>query len=240
MRIYSVGCSTTIGEELKDPANACWPALVAKKFGAELVNDAHWGGTNPRTLYRTIKHTQDAFDLYLIAWSADSRFTFYNADTNEEVNFTPKLISDPHDQQDNYKIWGRTLYQSWYNRLYGFKQWLQNIVALQAVLERNNCNYLMLNTVHNNLDRWLSPPETFLDNVRKMINVEVMNDEQIFAEHREIQYYVQLINTSKFYKWREFAIRDLDHAFPMGPKNHMLEAGHQHLAELIYDHLCLK
>ena len=46
----------------------------------------------------------------------------------------------------------------------------------------------MLNTVHNNLDRWLSPEESFLDNVRKMINVDAMNDSQILAEHREIQY----------------------------------------------------
>jgi hypothetical protein len=240
MRIYAVGCSTTIGEELADPVNTCYPALIAQRFGAELTNDAHFGGSNSRTTYRTIKHTQDAYDLYLIAWSADSRFTFYNADTNEEVNFTPKLISNPHDQHDNYKIWGRTLYQSWYNRLYGFKQWLQQIIQVQTILEQQGKQYLMLNTVHNNLDRWLSPRESFLDAVRKLINVSAMNDSQIVAEHEEIQYYLSLINTDKFYGWNEFAIRDLDGHFAMGTKTHMLEAGHEHLANLIYNHLCSK
>jgi hypothetical protein len=98
----------------------------------------------------------------------------------------------------------------------------------------------MLNTVHNNLDRWLSPRESFLDAVRKLINVSAMNDSQIVAEHEEIQYYLSLINTDKFYGWNEFAIRDLDGHFAMGTKTHMLEAGHEHLANLIYNHLCSK
>ena len=67
-----------------------------------------------------------------------------------------------------------------------------------------------------------------------------VNDEQLIDEHKEIQYYISLIDTSKFYKWNEFNIYELTTQFKCGPDRHILEDGHAHLANLLYQHLCSK
>jgi hypothetical protein len=94
--------------------------------------------------------------------------------------------------------------------------------------------------MENNLDKWLSPKESFSNSVKELINFKLMNDEKILDEYEEIQYYISLIDFSKFYKWNEFCIRELCSKYPIGAGGHILEQGHNHLADLIYQHLCLK
>jgi hypothetical protein len=238
MNIYACGCSFTYGDELTHPETSAWPILLANKFKGSVVNDAVSGGTNYRTVYRTIKNLHNSYDLYLIAWTTNTRFTFYKSDNNFEINFNPQLKNNLYGKESFYRDWGEVLYKIWYNELYSFKLWLQQIVQLQAVLK--NQNYLMINTMQNHLNLWLSDKPQFQYNVKKLINFDLMTDEQILDEYQEIQYYVSLIDTNKFYQWNNFAIDDLCNNFPIGPNGHILEQGHQHLAELIYNHLCSK
>ena len=232
------GCSFTYGDELSDPTAHAWPAILAAKLSADFNNDAVSGGTNSRTVYRTIKNTQDDYDLYPIAWTNYTRFTFYKSDNNFEVNFNPQLLQALYSTEKFYKDWGNTLYKHWYNELYAFKLWLQQIIQLQKVLIDKK--YLMINTVDNNLSKWLANESKFIDSVKDLINFDLMNDQQIIDEYREIQYYISLIDFSKFYRWNEFYITELCDRFPCGPEGHILEQGHKHLANLIYQHLCLK
>jgi hypothetical protein len=207
MRIYANGCSFTYGDELESPSTTAWPALVADHHGAKLINDAVSGGTNARTVYRTIKYLQEDFDLYLIALTTDTRFTVYKSDNNFEINFNPQLKNILYGNDDFYRTWGKTYYTTWYNQLYAFKLWLQQIIQLQAVL--GNRQYLMINTMSNSLNKWTAEWPNFIDQVKSMINFDIMDDDQIFAEYKEIQYYVKQIDVSKFYKWNQFAIQDL-------------------------------
>jgi hypothetical protein len=242
MRIFSCGCSFTYGDELKDPNISSWPALLANKLQASINNKAVGGGTNARTIYHTIKNIKDNYDLYLIAWSDYSRYTFYKSDDNLEINFTSSLNTATHLSgtiyEKIYKNWGSEFYKNWYNELYAFKLWLQQIIQLQAVLK--NTNYLMINTFNNNLSTWLAPKESFINSVKSLINFDPMNDDQIFDEYNEIQYYISLVDFSKFYKWNDFYIGQLCDVFPCGLEGHFLEEGHEHLANLIYQHLCSK
>jgi hypothetical protein len=238
MKIYTNGCSFTYGDELQSPDTSAWPAVLAAQIGADITNDAVPGGTNPRTVYHTIKNLQNKFDLYLIAWTADTRFTVYKSDNNFEINFNPELENQLYGQKDFYRDWGKTYYTTWYNQLYAFKLWLQQILQLQAVLGPRP--YLMINTMSNDIDRWTAPWPEFAAKVKDMINFDVMNNEQILAEHKEIQYYVAQIDVSKFYKWNQFAIQDLCSQYECGPRGHILEHGHQRLANQINEHLCLK
>ena len=89
MKIYTNGCSFTYGDELIDSKQTAWPAILANKLNGTVVNDAISGGTNSRTMYHTIKNIQQDYDLYLIAWTTYSRFTFYKSDNNFETNFNP-------------------------------------------------------------------------------------------------------------------------------------------------------
>jgi hypothetical protein len=235
MRIYACGCSFTYGDELASPDVHAWPAVLANKLNASVVNDAKSGGTNARTVYRTIKHSQNEYDLYLIAWTDYSRFTFYKSDNNFETNFNTQLVHTLYSTESFYKDWGNTLYNHWYNELYAFKLWLQQIVQLQNVL--SNKNYLMINTMSNNLSNWTVEKAEFINSVKHLINFNGMTDDQIFDEYNEIQYYISLIDYSKFYKWNKFFITQLSKQFKRGPGGHILEDGHKHLAELIYTHI---
>ena len=98
----------------------------------------------------------------------------------------------------------------------------------------------MVNTMGNNLSRWLAPKDQFIESVKSLINFDSLNDEQIFDEYKEIQYYASLINKDMFYKWDTFVIQQLNLNFKRGPGGHFLEEGHAHLSELLYQHLCLK
>ena len=239
MKIYANGCSFTYGDELISPATTAWPALLAKKINATVNNDAISGGTNYRTLYRTIKQ-QDNFDLYVIVWANNTRMTFYKSDNNFEVNFNPQLIHAMYGANPTFKKWGEVLYSQWYNELYSFKLWLQQIIQLQSFFDVHNKNYLMVNTVANNIEKWTVAESRFIDSVKDLINFDIMSDEQILDEYREIQYYIQLINKNKFYKWGEFCLTDITSTFPCGPNGHFLEEGHSHVANLLYSHLCSK
>lgn len=236
MKIYANGCSFTFGDELADPSISSWPSILSNSMNAELVNDATSGGSNQRTLYKTIKNLNKDFDLYVIAWTSTERYTFYENDTNFEVNFNPQLKHNLYGNKSFYKDWGKVLYGQWHNELYAFKLWLQQIIQLQSILAGKN--YLMVNTFKNNLKQWISPQDQFIDSVNGLINFDIMNDAQILDEFKEIQYYVSLIDTSKFYKWNDFFIANLTYQFATGPNGHFLEKGHQHLANLIYNHLC--
>jgi hypothetical protein len=95
----------------------------------------------------------------------------------------------------------------------------------------------MINTMDNNINQWTTNKESFIKSVKPLINFDIMNDEQIFDEFKEIQYYISIIDFSKFYKWNEFYITQLCSQFKCGPVGHILEDGHTHLAELIYKHV---
>jgi len=237
MKIYVNGCSFTYGDELQSPRDSAWPMLLGKKLDATVVNDAVVGGTNYRTVYRTIKHLNNSFDLYIIAWTTNTRFTFYKSDNNFEINFNPQLVNKLYKDQSFYRDWGKTLYANWFNELYAFKLWLQQIIQLQAVIKKP---YLMINTMDNHLKNWLVKKNQFINSVKWLINFDIMSDDQIFDEYQEIQYYVSCIETEKFYRWNNFSITDLCTQFPCGAGGHILENGHTHLAELIYNHLCSK
>lgn len=224
------GDSFTYGEELKN-RNQSWPNLLAKQLSATLNDTSQRGSSNQRIVYHTTKHFDNDYDLYLIAWSEYSRFTFYKSDTNLETAFTPAMTHDLYQQESFFKDWGNTLYKHWHNELFAFKQWLQQIIHLQSIL--GNRNYVMINTFPNNLNKWLSNQDDFIDNVKNLINFDSMNDEQILAEYQEIQYYNKLIDKTKFYKWNDFFITSLSEQFKCGPGGHLLEEGHQHIADLI-------
>lgn len=235
MRIYACGCSFTYGDELKNPNKSAWPARLAEKLSASIDNNAISGGTNIRTVYQTIKNTQENYDLYLISWTTYSRFTFYKSNNNFETNFNINLKHSLYGNEKFYCDWGNDLYKYWYNELFAFKLWLQQIIQLQQILKDKK--YLMLNTMENNLSKWLTPKESFISSVKDLINFDSMNDEQIIDEYKEIQYYISLIDFSRFYRWNDFYIAKLCDQFPVGPEGHILEDGHEYLANLIYKHV---
>jgi hypothetical protein len=236
--IYAVGCSFTHGAELVCPEKSAWPVLLADRLGSSVKNHAVSGGSNYRNVYQTIKYLNQNFELYIIAWTSYARYTYYKSDNNFEMNFSPGLTNSLYGREKFYRSFGQMLFKYWHSELYAFKIWLQQIIQLQSLLEKHKKHYVMVNTMENNLSQWLTASEDFGFINKHLLAFDVMNDEQIFAEHKEIQYYQSLIDQTKFCGWGNFHLGQLCEVFPCGPGGHFLEAGHAHVSELIYTHLC--
>ena len=234
MKLYFNGCSHTFGDDLVD-LNQAWPSLIAKQLGCEFVNDAVSGGTNDRIMYRTIKNIQN-FDKFYIAWTYTTRFTRYRADNNHEVNFNPNFKHELYGNNQEFRNYSQLHYTIWYNELHAFKIWLQNIILLQRLFESENKPYIMINADDNNLDRWTAPWQNFNSSVKSLLCFDLMNDQQLYDEHAEIQTLIQKINFENFIGWGSWYITKLHQDYPVGPTGHLLTQGHQTIADYILTH----
>jgi hypothetical protein len=244
MRLYFNGCSFTYGDELKNPKQDSWPVLVSLCLESNFLNDAVSGGTNDRTVYNIIENI-DRYDYFFIAWTFYSRFTERNPVDNFEINFNPSLNLDAslHFSDDlkknyqKYKDYGNLYYKYWFNELYEFKKWLQQIVLLQSFFKVHKKPYLMLNTTSNNLSLWLQPREKFINATKILLNFfNYLNDEQLLNEHLQIQELNSLVDQSTFIEWNRWSITDLKSIYPCGQGGHLLEDGHQEVANKVIKH----
>lgn len=231
MKLYFVGCSHTYGDDLKDRSQA-WPALVAKHYGIDFLNDAVSGGTNDRIVYRTIKNA-DKFDRLYIAWTYTARFTRYRSDNNHEVNFNPNLKNSTYGDSAEFRDYGKLHYQVWHNELYCFKIWLQNVILLQRYLNSINKPYVMINSTNNLIDRWSVDWPAFNSSVKSLLCFDMMDDDQLFKEHTEIQSLISQIDKKKYIGWNKWWLTKACEIHPVGPTGHSLADGHRYIADYI-------
>ena len=236
MRLYFNGCSHTYGDDLADPHTQAWPAIVSKRLDCEFYNDGMSGSTNDRTLYRAIKHAHD-YDKFYIAWSSVRRFTRYNPDNNEVVNFNAHLSHSKYENDKRYKVYGEYHYMYWSNLLFDFKLWLQNVILLQRFFVSLNKPYIMVNTVHNSIGKWVTSRELFNESIRDMVCFDNMNDANLDEEYNEIQLLVSQIDKRYFIGWGSWYIYKLLPDFPTGPTNHLLQDGHIAIADYILNNV---
>jgi len=227
--LWVTGCSHTYGNDLVDKTQA-WPYLLANMLGLDCVNNAVSGGSNERIVYQTIKSKPAS--LKIIAWSYIERTTRYDPDNNFEVNFNPQLVHTLYDKRDSFLQYGKLHYTQWYNDLYAFKQWLQQIILLQRYL--HDQPYLMLNATHNRFENYTSSWETFNSNVKEFVCFNHMSDEELYNEHCEIQQYLDLIDTRCYYNINEFYITKLHETYPVGKTGHLLDQAQEEIAKRLY------
>jgi len=233
MRLYFNGCSHTYGDDLESPATQSWPAVLAGQAGCEFVNDAVSSNANDHIIYQTIKNASQ-FDKIYIAWTYIERFTRYRADNNYVVNFNSQLTHDLYVNDPNFINYGKMHYAVWYNDLYSFKLWLQNIILLQRYLESLNKPYVMVNSDNNLIDRWTSAWPKFVSSVQSLLCFDLMNDDQLYQEHQEIQTLLSQINFDHYIGWNTWwLIKD---PFATSATGHYLSSGHEHIAKYILEH----
>jgi len=235
VNLFFIGCSHTYGDDLADPGTEAWPALVAQKRKATFTNAAVRGGTNDRIMYHTIKNI-NKFDEFYIAWTFTNRFTKYRSDNNFEINFNQTLTNSLYGDDPSYYTYGKIHYTFWHNELYAFKLWLQQIILLQQYLTANSKKYIMINSANNHINRWCSDWKNFNSSVQSLVCFNLMNDDQLYAEHLEIQQLLGQINFSNFLQWGSWDIDRLTEIYPTGATNHLLTEGHQAIADYILKH----
>ncbi len=230
MTAFFIGCSLTYGDDLENK-NDAWPSLVAKSKKIDFVNGAVSGGSNERIVYQVVKNL-DEYDRFYIAWSDISRFTRYFND-NHEINFNIQLENRRFSNEPCFVNYGKLHYRYWYNELYAFKTWLQQIVLLQTYLDANSKKWMMINAFGNNVERWTSDWPDFNNSVKSLLCFDQMEDEQLFLEHSEIKKLEQKIDTTRFPGWKNVSLATLTRDYPKGLTNHPLKQGHQAIAEYI-------
>lgn len=235
MKLYFNGCSHTFGDDLKNPGTDSWPSVIARTLNCQFENFAISGGTNERIKYLTVKHV-DEFDKFYIAWTYTNRFTRYRSDNNHEVNFNILMRHSLYGTDSDFLTYAKLHYKTWFNELYAFKLWLQDIVLLQTFLESQKKPYVMINADNNSIDRWTTDWPNFNDSVKSLLCFDLMDNQQLFAEHQEIQQLVSKINFKHYIGWNDWWLYKLSSLYPVGCTNHLLEDGHRAVAEYILKH----
>ena len=229
--LWATGCSHTYGDDLADKAQA-WPYLLANMLDLECMNNATSGGSNERIVYQTVKSKPTK--IKIIAWTYKERFTRYDPENNFEINFNPALAHSLYENNSNFKKYGNLHYTHWYNDLYSFKHWLQQIILLQKYLDNQQQPYVMLNAAHNSYSRYITDHKDFNDSIKDLVCFDNMTDDQLYAEHCEIQQYIDLIDTRRYYNIQDFYITQLNENYPTGKTGHLLEEAQQEIAKRLY------
>lgn len=230
MRLYFNGCSHTFGTDLTDQDQA-WPVMLSKELGCDFVNDSISGGTNDRIKYRAIKYAND-FDKFYLAWTYVSRFTRYKPN-NHDVNFNSKLVHLLYASDWAYQQYGKLHYTEWYNELYAFKLWLQDIILVQRFFESIGKTCVMINSDNNHIDRWTVGWPLFNNSVKSLLCFDLMNDDQLYAEHIEIQSLIKQINFDRYIGWNTWWLTKMSEQYPVSSSGHLLEEGHKATAQYI-------
>jgi hypothetical protein len=234
MTAFFTGCSFTYGDDLENRAVEAWPSLIGNKKQIDFVNNAASGSSNERIVYQVIKNLHK-HDKFYIAWTDISRFTRYFSD-NHEINFNVQLANSRFANDPCFLDYGNLHYRYWYNELFSFKLWLQQVILLQTYLDANSKQWIMINTFDNHIKRWTSDWNQFNNSVQSLLCFDSMDDEQLFQEHLEIKKLEKQIDTDRFLGWRDITLASLTKDYPKGPTKHPLQEGHQVIAEYILKH----
>lgn len=234
MKIYTDGCSGTYGDDLPEDIRETvnWPALVAQHYNAELFNNACRNSSNQRVCTQLLQNI-GKFDRYYLSWTKTSRFTLYDPANWYEINFNTELIHSMYHSKDHFRTFGKYYYAYWRNELFDFKQWLGQIVLTQKLLESHNAHYVMVAGASNNFKYWTAPREQFIDSIKDLINISNFNDDQIYQQHKEIQYLIQQIDFTTFIDPIDYNLESIVSPYPQSTGDHPLLEGHRAIADTI-------
>lgn len=233
-KFYFAGCSITHGQDLTDiqKKTTSYPALVSKHHGVEFDNDAVPAGTNQYTISRVLQNI-NRYDKIYIQLTSPDRFTLRDPNTWHDVHFNRQLASTYHQRLDYYLTFGKYYYGFWSSTLFEFKNFLEQIVLLQAVLNQKNQLYLMWFGRSSLWSKLICDKKDFINNLSTLIDITNFDDHQILQQYSEIQCLHDQINLKNFMSPFDFDAEQIMHQFPVGPTGHPLEQGHGCIADAI-------
>jgi hypothetical protein len=207
-RLLTVGDSFTYGDELDNPADTAWPALVAAALDSTLTNLGKPGRGNTH-MVRTVVEESNNFDAVIVAWSHSDRIEI--ADEYDIFDTWPGRINVPFKHQYPWRANVTDYYSRHHNDDYLYRQYLLNIVLVQSYLKLNNKPYLMFDVFGNHQD---------------LRRTDERNNDLI-----------KQIDTQYFIGWPDEAMVDWMGDCLKGPRGHPLELGHQQTAEHINEYI---
>jgi hypothetical protein len=209
--ILTVGDSFTFGEELAD-RNQAYPHLLAQRMGATVTNLAKPGSGNKRMVRSVIEHLSQGHpvDLVIIGWSSAGRMEF--ADQDGFYDIWPGYSGNMFLRDG--QTWRRELLEyvnRHHNAEYLYRQYLLDVVLVQSYLKQQGTHYVMLNTVFNEYYH-----RSYYDAMPELTT-------QIDPDH--------------YLGWPTQGMCEWTMGCPVGPNGHFLQAGHQRVADKLYEHI---
>ena len=180
MILYTIGDSFTYGDELENPEIECYPYLLSKKLGCELVNEALPGASNDWMFRKTVQwiSNQNLDDIFMVivGWSnpyrREENFDFYwgGPITNfKKWNWW---------KQGEHKTISKFISKHLCNEQLSFFKSITYILTLQEFLKSKNIKYLFYDPFINILlqDDWyykdiIPDMKTVIDNIDKRFYV---------------------------------------------------------------------
>lgn len=209
MILCTLGDSFTFGEELPDPTNQSWPALLSKNLNYNLVNRGRPGCGNDYIIKTAIKEVPKLTpDLVIVAWTTCGRAEF--ADRYSVYDIWPgtqRKFEKPYPHRDTLIKY----ITSYNNELHQYRSWLRSVILLQDFLKLRNINYRFVNTFDNH---------------------ELNKKYATLSKE-----YIELIDTDQFIGWPDYSMLEWMGDCPKGPCGHPLELGHQRIADAIFNAL---
>jgi len=208
--ILTVGDSFTYGEELED-RNLSWPVLLGNKVSADVVNLARPGAGNKRMVRHVIEHVASGqpVDLVVVAWSSPGRQEFADADGFFDI--WPGYSGNMFKREQAWRIDLLNYINRFHNDEWMYKQYLLDVILLQSFLKEHGIPYVMCKTVGNEYYH-----RAFFTRVKPV---------------------AELVNSDGFLGWPDAGMTEWVGECERGPNGHFLEAGHEIVANQIYEHI---
>lgn len=207
MRILTVGDSFTYGDELTDIKQA-WPHVLQNKLSCELTNLGKPSTGNTSMVRNVVEHIAD-YDLVIIAWSHYARIEF--ADEHGIYDTWPGHSGVMFNGQLSYRSTLLNYINKHHDDNYLYRQYLINTLLIQNFIQQQNKKYLMLDSFGNNF-----------------------ND---FKHDKQISQLLTQVDDRYYIGWLKDNMTDWTYTSPRGLGGHPLEAGHQIVADKIYEYI---
>lgn len=207
--IYAIGDSFTYGDELSSQ-DLAWPAILSKKINKQILNLGRSATGNKRMVKRAIDATIDKSELIIIGWSDCNRQEFA-------------------DEIGIYDIWAGRNYRAFQlddptHRInlikymtaydtpeYYYAEWLRQIILVQSLCKLHNIPCVMFITCGTHISH--------------------------NQYHKQFEKLIGKIDHTIFVDDMFTSVGEWTFGVPHGPNGHPLEAGHEIIAEKIYEHI---
>lgn len=141
MSILTVGCSFTAGEELSQPTQTAWPALVAQFMNKPVTNMGVGGGSNDYIFRTVIEETaKQPWDLVVVEWSEPSRMEVWWERRDGPINVT---AHSRYAQMGEF-AWLKDFYATAYSDFHAFRRTAVQCLSLQEYLKSINQRYIFV------------------------------------------------------------------------------------------------
>lgn len=206
--IYAIGDSFTYGDEL-DSQQQAWPSVLSKLINKTVVNKGRSATGNTRIVKRTIDAAVNDAEMIIVGWSDCNRQEFA-----DEIGIYDIWAGRNYRafQKDNTHRIDLIKYLTAYDTPeYYYADWLRKIILIQSFCQTKNIPLIMFIACGANVSH-----------------------AQYYTQFKNL---VEQIDQTQFVDGMFNSVAEWTYGTPHGPNGHPLEAGHEIIANKVYEHI---